>query len=258
MLLVVDVGNSNIVFGVFDGDTLVHQWRIETRTGCTSDEYGVIVDQFCQRSDLSPSQLTHMIISCVVPPLVTPMLQVGREYLNCKEVLVVGDGIRTGMPIRTENPREVGADRIVNAVAAYEHVEHKSGVIVCDFGTATTFDVVSPAGEYLGGAIAPGVGISLDALFHQAAKLPRIELVRPPSVIGRNTITSMQSGIVYGYIGLVDGLVERMMNELPFTPRVIATGGVADLIAVESARVDEVHPTLTLCGLQVLFTRNSS
>lgn len=256
MLLAVDVGNSNIVLGVFDGDRLIQHWRLETRKGKTADEYGILLGQLCQACDLNLNDIGHMIMSCVVPPLVEPMAALGERYLGA-DVIVVGTGTRTGMPILYENPREVGADRIVNAVGAYEHFDRASGVIACDFGTATTFDVISPKGEYLGGAIAPGVGISLDALFHQASKLPRIELVRPARVIGRNTVASMQSGIIYGYVGLVDGLVNRMFQELDFEPRVVATGGIASLIASESTTIEEVIPFLTLNGLRILFDRNS-
>ena len=256
MLLVIDVGNTNIVLGVYDGRRLVQHWRIETRKSKTSDEYGILLRQLLAASDLEPAALTDCILSCVVPPLVEPIVEMGARYLGCK-VTVVGHGTRTGMPIRYENPREVGADRIVNAVAGYEHVERMKGVIVCDFGTATTFDVVSPAGEYLGGAIAPGVGISLDALFHQASKLPRIELVRPKTVIGRNTVNSMQSGVIFGYVGLVDGLVTRMIAECGFEIAVLATGGIAPLIGPESSTITEVLPFLTLEGLRILFERNS-
>ena len=256
MLLAVDVGNTNIVIGVYDGQELIQHWRLETRKSKTADEYGILLRQLCEASNLDPQKIQHMILSCVVPPLVTRMITMGKRYLGEAQVIVVGDGTRTGMAIRYENPREVGADRIVNAVAAYEHVGKKQGVIVCDFGTATTFDVISPKGEYLGGAIAPGVAISLDALFHQASKLPRIELVQPPSIIGRNTVASMQSGVIYGYVGLVDGLVDRMVDELDFEPRVIATGGIAPLIADESENIEEVVPFLTLDGLRILFDRN--
>ena len=256
MLLVVDVGNTNIVIGVFDGQALVHCWRLETVRGRTEDEYGVLIRQLFGAAGLDHSCIKHMILSCVVPPLVEPILRVGKRYFGVSDVLVVGRGLRSGMPIRYENPREVGADRIVNAVAAYEHVGRTAGVICADFGTATTFDVISPAGEYLGGAIAPGVTVSIDALFLRASKLPRIELVRPKTVVGRNTVTSMQAGIVFGYIGLVDGIVRRMLNELDYTPRVLATGGLADLIGKESETIEEVVPDLTLTGLRILWERN--
>mgnify|MGYP003956169949 CR=1 FL=1 len=256
MLLVVDVGNTNIVMGVYEGERLIQHWRLETRKSKTSDEYGMLIRQLCELKGIDPDGIQNIILSCVVPPLVKPMVKMGQTLLGCSNVMVVGEGTRTGMPIRSDNPREVGADRIVNSVAAYELCSRASGMIVCDFGTATTFDVVSPQGEYLGGAIAPGVGISLDALFHQASKLPRIELVRPPKVVGRNTVASMQAGIYFGYIGLVDGIVTRMMAELDFEPRVIATGGIAELVAQDSNTIDEVLPFLTLDGLRILYDRN--
>ena len=256
MLLVVDVGNTNIVLGAYDGVDLVQHWRIATQPDYTSDQYGILLRQLFDACNLDTDGIDQMIVSCVVPPLLDPMLRMAEKYLRCERVLVVGQGMRTGMPIRYENPREVGADRIVNAVAAYEHVQHASGVIVCDFGTATTFDVVSPNGEYLGGAIAPGISISMNALFHSASKLPRIELVRPKAVIGRNTVASMQAGIIFGYVGLVEGLVGRMKAEIDWPARVLATGGISGLIAAESEVIDEVLPFLTLDGLRILFERN--
>ncbi len=258
MLLVVDVGNTNIVLGIYDGQTLVQHWRLETRKSRTSDEYGVLLHQLCALSGVESARIESMILSCVVPPLVEPMVHLGKRFLGCQRIVVVGHGTKTGMPIRYENPREVGADRIVNAVAAFEHVRRSSPVIVCDFGTATTFDVVSRQGEYLGGAIAPGINVSLDALFHQASKLPRIELVRPRDVIGRNTVASMQSGVLFGYVGLVDGIVQRMIEELGDQPAVLATGGLASLIGNESRTIQEVLPFLTLEGLRILYDRNRS
>jgi type III pantothenate kinase len=258
MLLVVDVGNTNIVIGVFEQQTLVNCWRVETVRGRTADEYGVLIRHLFEGAGLNHKCIQHMILSCVVPPLVEPIISVGQRYFDVADVLVVGRGLRSGMPIRYENPREVGADRIVNAVAAYEHVGRSSGVICCDFGTATTFDVISPSGEYLGGAIAPGVTVSVDALFLRASKLPRIELVRPSTVVGRNTVTSMQSGIVFGYIGLVDGIVRRMLTELDYVPRVLATGGLAELIGKESETIQEVVSDLTLTGLRLIWERNQT
>ena len=216
----------------------------------------MLLRQLFQAAGLEHSTIDDMILSSVVPPLVEPIIRVGQRYFGVNDVLVVGRGLRSGMPIRYENPREVGADRIVNAVAAYEHVGRSQGVICADFGTATTFDVISPAGEYLGGAIAPGVTVSVDALFLRASKLPRIELRRPSSVVGRNTVASMQSGIVFGYIGLVDGIVRRMLAELDYVPRVLATGGLAELIGEESETIQEVVPDLTLTGLRLLYERN--
>ena len=256
MLLVVDIGNTNIVVGVFDGQILHEQWRLETGRGRTEDEYGVLFLQLFKTVGLDPSKISDMILSCVVPPLVKRMIRLGERYFGVKHVMVVGRGLRSGMPIRYENPREVGADRIVNAVAAYEHVGRTRGVICADFGTATTFDVISPQGEYLGGAIAPGITVSVDALFLRASKLPRIELTRPDTVVGRNTVASMQAGIVFGYIGLVDGIVRRMLDELDYVPRVLATGGLAELISQESETIQEVVPELTLTGLRLLWERN--
>ena len=256
MLLVVDVGNTNIVLGLYRGLDLLQHWRLETRTGRTADEYGMLLHHLCALSQVDLNEIDAMILSCVVPPLVEAMVGVGERYMGLTNVMVVGDGTRTGMPILYENPREVGADRIVNAVAAFEHVDRKGAVVVCDFGTATTFDVISRQGEYLGGAITPGINVSLDALFHHASKLPRIELVRPKTVIGRNTIASMQSGIIYGYVGLVDGIVRRMIAELGESATVLATGGLAPLIGAESETIAEVVPMLTLEGLRLLWERN--
>ncbi len=257
MLLVLDVGNTNMVLGVYDKTALLHDWRLETRPGRTADEYGTLLRALFDASGVDVAAIDDMILSCVVPPLVGPLTRMGNRYLGIDDVLVVGQGLRTGMPIKYENPREVGADRIVNSVAAYEHVKRRRGLIVCDFGTATTFDVVSESGEYLGGAIAPGIGISLEALFRRASKLPRIDLVPNPPVVGRNTVASMQSGVLYGYVGLVDGVIGRMKSELSYAPHVIATGGLADVIAEQTTSIDEVLPMLTLEGLRILFERNS-
>jgi type III pantothenate kinase len=255
MLLVIDVGNTNIVYGLFEGPRLVHQFRVESSRSRTADEYAVILRQLLAMHDIAPGEITAAIVASVVPSLTEPMVELVRRAFG-REALVVGPGIRTGMSILVENPREVGADRIVNAVAAFERF--KAGVVVVDFGTATTFDCITPKGEYLGGIIAPGVQISADALFARAAKLPRVEIAKPPKIVGRNTVHSMQSGIVYGYVGLVDGIVERTIEELGYTCNVIATGGLARLIAPLTKTVREVDDELTLTGLRILYERNAA
>jgi type III pantothenate kinase len=253
MLLVIDVGNSNIVYGLFEGPALTHQFRVETVRTRTADEYLVILCQLLAMKGVLPSQVTAAALASVVPSLTEPMVEMVRRGFGA-EALVVGPGVRTGMAILYENPREVGADRIVNAVAAYERA--KGPVIVVDFGTATTFDCVTPKGEYLGGVIAPGIQISSDALFARAAKLPRVEIAKPPHVIGRNTVHSIQSGIVYGYVGLVDGMVARLRAELGHEAVVIATGGLARLMAPLSSTISEAVDELTLDGLRLIHERN--
>jgi type III pantothenate kinase len=255
MLLVIDVGNTHTVLGVYDGDSLVDHWRIATQPERTEDELGVLLHALFRVHDHAPIRVGAAILSSVVPPLTDTLVRMVQRYfgVRCK---VVGPGLKTGMPILYENPREVGADRIVNAVAA--HHRHTGGLIIVDFGTATTFDVVTPDGEYLGGAICPGVGISSEALFLHAARLPRVEFVRPKSVVGRNTVGSIQSGLVYGYVGLVDGLVGRMKAEVGFPCTVLATGGLARLIARESKTIEHVDEGLTLEGLRLLHHLNAA
>ncbi|MEW6201217.1 MAG: type III pantothenate kinase [bacterium] len=253
MLLAMDVGNTNIVFGVFDGGSLKGNYRFSTSLDRTADEYGQIMLSFLSHSSLDCDEITDTIVSSVVPPLNDTLEMTVRKYFRCKP-LFVDPGIKVGINIKYENPREVGADRIVNAVAAV--ALYGKPVIVVDFGTATTFCAISEKGEYLGGAIAPGIQISLEALFHTAAKLSWVEVKKPARVIGKNTLESMQSGIYFGYVGLVDGMVRRFKEELGGSPRVIATGGLAELIASESATIDEVCPLLTLEGLRIIFEKN--
>lgn len=253
MMLAIDVGNTHMVIGFFRGDELVASWRLSTDPGKTEDEYGVILLNLLASAGLEPGAVQAVVIASVVPPLQPVLEKLAQKYFGHKP-LVLGPGIKTGMPIRYENPREVGADRIANAVAAYN--QFGGPVIVVDFGTATTFCAISGAGHYLGGAIAPGIGTATEALFQRAAKLPRIELVCPPVVIGRTTITSMQAGIVYGFAGQVDAIVNRMKVELPGVRHVVATGGLADLIAAESDVIDSVDFYLTLTGLRLIYLRN--
>lgn len=261
MLLVIDVGNTQTVLGLFEGEEIRERWRIATIRGRTGDEYAAFLDGLFRLRGRSLADVEGVVVSSVVPPAVEALSALASRYLGA-EPLVVGPGVKTGMPILYDNPREVGADRIVNAVAAHERLSAQAGgdaptgAIVVDFGTATTFDVISPRGEYLGGAITPGVRIAAEALFQRASKLPRIELKRPEHVLGKNTIASMQSGIVFGYVSLVDGMVDRLAAELDFPVAVFATGGVAPLIASESARIDHVDPDLTLHGLRIIAERN--
>ena len=257
MILLVDAGNTNIVLGVHNGDQYIASWRISSDGNKTSDEYGIQVMQLFNSSDINPKDITGVIVSSVVPNIMHSLENMLRKCF-CQEPIIVGPGIRTGINIKYDNPREVGADRIVNAVAAHEI--YKKSLIIIDFGTATTFCAVKKNGDYLGGAICPGIKISSDALFQKAAKLPRVELLRPAEIICKNTVTSMQAGIVYGYIGQVDYIVEKMRNEMKNLGEedilVVATGGLAKLISEESKNVDIVNPFLTLEGLRIIYEKN--
>lgn len=253
MILVMDTGNTNIVLGVYENEQLKYHWRMETYRQKTEDEYAMQVKSLFTHVGLTFEEITGIIISSVVPPVMFPLEQMCRKYFNLKP-LIVGPGVKTGLNIKYENPREVGADRIVNAVAAIH--EYGSPLVIVDFGTATTYCYVSENGEYMGGAIAPGIGISMEALFDRASKLPRVELARPEHVVGKNTVAAMQSGIVYGYVGQVEGVVSRMKEQSKRQPTVIATGGLADLIASETDVIDVVDNFLTLKGLHLIYERN--
>ncbi len=257
MLLVIDVGNTNIVAGVFEGTEVKTHWRFSTDRSKTADEFGILLRSMFDYSDVSMKEVTAIIISSVVPPVMIPICHMCERYFGIKP-MVVGPGIKNGISIRYDNPREVGADRIVNAVAALDKYSGLNmPLIVVDFGTATTFCAMLPNGEYLGGAIAPGIGISTEALFQRAAKLPRIELIKPKKVICRNTVRSMQAGVIYGFIGQMDGIISRMKEELGGQAYVIATGGFANTMAGGSHSIDVVEPFLTLQGLRLLYEKNS-
>ena len=259
MLLAIDVGNTNIVLGLYQKKKLIIHWRIETDMERTEDEYAAIlkglfsITGYPQGETMKFEDIKDVIISCVVPPILPIFDSLSKKYFRATP-MVVGPGIKTGVPILYDNPKEVGADRIVNSVAGYE--KYGGPLIIVDFGTATTFDAISQKGEYLGGVIAPGIGISMEALFERAAKLPKVELIKPSTVIGRNTIGSMQSGAIYGYAGLVDRIVEEMRKELGEKAFVVATGGFAELIVSESQTIKEVNPFLTLDGLMIIFEKN--
>ncbi len=255
VILVLDIGNSNIVIGVYREDRILAHWRLSTNRQQTADEYGMMLKTLFSCENLDSGAVRAVVISSVVPPLMDNIERMVRKYFGC-EPLLVGPGIKTGMKILYDNPKEVGADRIVNAVAAIE--KYGGPVIVVDFGTATTFCAISREGDYLGGAIVPGIGIATEALFQRAAKLPRIELVKPKTAIGRNTVSSMQSGIIFGYAGLVDAMVRRFKAEMGGDPFVVATGGLSDLISAETETIKEVNPYLTLDGLLLLYKRNQA
>lgn len=254
MLLATDIGNTQIAFGVYKGEELLAHWRISTQPQRTADECAVLLGSLLAQKGLALKAIRAGIISCVVPPLLAGFLEMYREHAGV-EPLVVGPGVRTGLNILYEEPREVGADRVACAVATRHH--YGTPAVVIDFSTtATIFDALSPAGDYLGGAIAPGITISAEALFRHAAKLPRVELVRPPEAIGRNTTSSIQSGLTYGYIGLVEGMIERFQRELGREARVIATGGLAAVIAGEIPAIEAIDPNLALKGLKLIYELN--
>jgi type III pantothenate kinase len=257
MILVMDAGNTNIVIGVYKHDKLIADWRLSTDLKRTSDEYGALITQLFERNGLDRSEVKGVIISSVVPSIMYSIENMVKKYFNTKAV-VVGPGVKTGINIKYDNPREVGADRIVNAVAALE--KYKRTMIIIDFGTATTFCAVTAKGNYLGGAICPGIKISAEALFKRAAKLPRIELIKTPTVICSNTVSSMQAGVVYGYIGQVDYIVRKFKDELigmgEEEPFVVATGGMANMIKEGSKQIDVIDPYLTLKGLKTIYEKN--
>ncbi len=253
MLLAVDIGNTNIVFGLIDSKGIHHSWRIGTDKTKTQDEYGVLLRNLFEYKKVNISGLCGSVISCVVPALQDILVECIHDYFDIEPV-VVGPGVKTGMQILYKNPQEVGADRIVNAIGAFE--EYKRSLVIVDFGTATTFDCVSKKGEYLGGVITPGITISSEALFGSASKLPKVEIKKPENVIGKTTIQSIQSGLVYGYAGLVDGIVGRIKKELGAGTVVIGTGGLAGLIAKESETIEKIDEHLALKGLWIIYERN--
>jgi type III pantothenate kinase len=257
MLLAIDVGNTNIVLGVFDGAALVQSWRLQTLRERTSDELGLLVDGLFAHSRIERVQIRGVVLGSVVPPVTGTIRAMVQRYFGVP-VLNIEPGVTTGMPILYDNPAEVGADRIANAVAAFEAFGAGGGrpLIVVDFGTATTLDAITAKGEYLGGAICPGVTISADALFQRAARLPRIDVRKPARVVGRTTVGAMESGLFYGYVGMVEGLVRRMSAELGGNAICVATGGLADVIAPETDLIQHVDPDLTLHGLRLVWERN--
>ena len=253
LLLTVDAGNTNTVLGLHAGAELKAHWRLTTRREQTTDEYGILVRNLFSASGFDPGAIDGVIVASVVPPLTSVLVSLSRQYLK-QEPLVVEPGVKTGMPILYEPPGDVGADRIVNGVAAF--AAYGGPVIVVDFGTATTFDVVSRKGEYIGGVICPGIGISADALFQRAARLPRVDVRNPGRVIGRSTVGSMQAGLYFGYVEMVKGLIERIRSELQEPTRVVATCGLAETLAGDIPAIEAVDPALTLTGLRLIWERN--
>ena len=253
MILAIDVGNTHTVVGVYDDKKLLSYWRISTDLNKTEDEYGMLVKNLLSNSNLALSDIKSVVISCVIPPVSWILKKMSIDYFKVS-ALIVGPGIKTGICIKTDNPKEVGADRIVNAIAAYKL--YGGPVIIVDFGTATTFCAVDADGIYLGGAIAPGLEISVEALFEKTAKLPKIEIIKPKHSIGSNTITAMQSGMFFGYLGLINELIRRFKRELGEDSVVVATGGQAELIGNESKLIDKINPLLTLEGLHLIYEMN--
>ena len=255
MILVLNAGNSNIALGIFEQDKLKHHWRMETNRHKTEDEYAMQVKAFFSHIQIAFEHIKGIIISSVVPPIMYVLEEMCRKYFHIKP-LIVGPGVKNGLNIKYENPREVGADRIVNAVAAIEEYGGISPLIVIDFGTAITYCYINEKGDYLGGAIAPGIAISTEALYARASKLPRIEITRPSNVIGKNTISAMQAGIIFGFVGQVEGIVSRMKENSKSEPLIVATGSLAKIIANETTMIDIVDDLLTLKGLHVIYKRN--
>ncbi|MDW8481777.1 MAG: type III pantothenate kinase [Meiothermus sp.] len=253
MLMAIDIGNTNITLGLYQGEELGPRWRIATDPQRTADEYGVLLLSLLAASGHKASQVSAAVMASVVPPLTGTLVQAVQSYLGQKP-LVVDSSVKTGVRVRYDDPSQVGADRIVDAAAV--HKLYGGPACVVDFGTATTFDAITAEGDYLGGAIAPGIGIAAEALFQRAAKLPKVELRRPPAAIGRNTVHSMQSGLLFGYVGLVEGMVARFRAELGPQMKVIATGGLAELIARETPVIEIIAPWLTLDGLRIIWEMN--
>jgi type III pantothenate kinase len=253
MLLCVDIGNTNIVMGLYDEEELLSQWRISTDHNKMPDEYGMLFIDLLRHDSLTTENIDGVVLASVVPPITEIFAEMLDDYVG-EDILVVGSGIRTGVAIRYDNPQEVGADRVVNAIATYRHYGGPACVI--DFGTGTTFDAISSKGEYLGGAIAPGIRVAAEALFQRTAKLPRIDLTPPRKTIGTNTADSMRSGILYGYVGLVEGMVARFRQELGSDMHVIATGGLAPVIGSEAKVIEHIDPWLTLKGLRIIYDLN--